>query len=287
VARLRLVAVDYHNSYYGRLAVTRLKDTRGGAVTPTLQRVAPAPAAVPTAGRIATLLSVGLNREAMGELQYAQRIWGDSPQLQATIALTHRRIGNVRAGINAMKRAYPQYLSEQGHLLPVEARKVLFPLDYWPLIRRHSGQRGLDPYLIAALVAQESTFDADVRSSANAYGLMQIVPSTGRRLARTLGIRRFSTSKLTDPDINVRMGTLYYKNLVNQFGGDHYALASYNAGESRVVRWIAERGELPRDEFIDDIPFPETQNYVKKILGTAEDYRLLYPASTASRAAGN
>ncbi len=72
------------------------------------------------------------------------------------------------------------------------------------------------------------------------------------------------------------MGTLYFSQLVRQFGGTHYALASYNAGESRVVRWKAERPGLDEDEFIDDIPFPETQNYVKRILGTAEDYRRLY-----------
>jgi soluble lytic murein transglycosylase len=72
------------------------------------------------------------------------------------------------------------------------------------------------------------------------------------------------------------MGTLYFSQLVRQFGGTHYALASYNAGESRVVRWRAERPGLDEDEFIDDIPFPETQNYVKRILGTAEDYRRLY-----------
>ena len=81
---------------------------------------------------------------------------------------------------------------------------------------------------------------------------------------------------LTNPKLNIRMGTLYFSKLVEQFGGTHYALASYNAGESRVVRWRAERPELDQDEFIDDIPFPETQNYVKRILGTAEDYRMLY-----------
>jgi soluble lytic murein transglycosylase len=74
----------------------------------------------------------------------------------------------------------------------------------------------------------------------------------------------------------VRLGTLYFSRLVAQFGGAHYALASYNAGENRVVRWKAERPGLDEDEFIDDIPFPETQNYVKRILGTAEDYRRLY-----------
>jgi soluble lytic murein transglycosylase len=105
---------------------------------------------------------------------------------------------------------------------------------------------------------------------------MQIVPATGRRLARSVGIRRFSTSMLTNPETNIRLGTLHFSRLVRQFGGTHYALASYNAGENRVVRWKAERPGIEQDEFIDDIPFPETQNYVKRILGTAEDYRMLY-----------
>src|SRR5437667_10895994 len=76
------------------------------------------------------------------------------------------------------------------------------------------------------------------------------------------------------------MDTAYFADLVKQFGGTHYALASYNAGENRVSRWISERPGVDREEFIDDIPFPETQNYVKKILGTAEDYRRLYRAES-------
>jgi len=102
------------------------------------------------------------------------------------------------------------------------------------------------------------------------------VPPTGRQLARALGIRRFSTASLTHPETNVRLGMLYFSRLVRQFGGTYYALASYNAGTSRVVRWRSERPGIDEDEFIDDIPFPETQNYVKRILGTAEDYRMLY-----------
>jgi soluble lytic murein transglycosylase len=129
---------------------------------------------------------------------------------------------------------------------------------------------------MAALINQESKFNPDARSPANAWGLMQIEPSTGRKLARALGIGRFRTPMLTNPTTNIRMGMLYFSDLVGQFGGTHYALASYNAGESRVVRWRAERPSLDEDEFIDDIPFPETQNYVKRILGTAEDYRRLY-----------
>jgi soluble lytic murein transglycosylase len=89
---------------------------------------------------------------------------------------------------------------------------------------------------------------------------------------------------LTNAETNVRMGTAYFADLLQQFGGTHYALATYNAGPSRVARWISERPGIDRDEFIDDIPFPETQNYVKRILGTAEDYRRLYGPGAASSA---
>ena len=74
----------------------------------------------------------------------------------------------------------------------------------------------------------------------------------------------------------VAVAVLYFARLVRQFGGTHYALASYNAGENRVIRWKAERPGVDEDEFIDHISYPETQNYVKRILGTAEDYRMLY-----------
>ena len=106
------------------------------------------------------------------------------------------------------------------------------------------------------------------------------------RLARSLGIPYRGTQTLTHAETNLRMGTLYFSRLVQQFGGVHFALAAYNAGENRVVRWVAERPGLERDEFIDDIPFPETQNYVKKILGTAEDYRALYGERGSDRATG-
>ena len=142
---------------------------------------------------------------------------------------------------------------------------MIFPIDYWELIQTHAAAKQLDPFLVAALVAQESTFQADVRSSADAWGLMQIIPATGRRYASAIGIKPFSIGRLTDPETNVRIGTTYFSELLRQFGDAAPALAAYNAGESRVVKWLAERPGMDRDEFIDDIPFPETQNYVKRI----------------------
>lgn len=301
-ARLRLVYTDYANSYYGRLAERRLAALGGSPEAAGVRlasrdasRPAPAPAPavqpIPTDATIRLLLANGLYDDALGELRFAQRAWGNAPRLDATIAWIYHEKGELRRAIALMRRAYPQHLTAGGQELPSEILQVIYPLAYWDAIRRHSTALGLDPCLVAALVAQESTFDPGIKSSANAWGLMQLVPATGRRLAKSVGIRGFRTETLTNPEINVRLGTLYFSRLVQQFGGTYYALASYNAGESRIVRWKAERPGLDEDEFIDDIPFPETQNYVKRILGTAEDYRMLYgsggasPASVAARPA--
>jgi soluble lytic murein transglycosylase len=280
-ARYTLVAADYLNSYYGRLASTHLDPASQRRAIADMQPPAdaapPTPPLPPNDAVVRALLGLELYDQALDELHYAQKVWGDSSAIQATIGWIYHERGDLRAGINAMKRAYPQYMAAGGEKLPPELLEVLFPVSYWPLIRRYSIEHHLDPYLIAALIAQESTFAADVKSAANAYGLMQIVPATGRQYAKTLRLtKRFSIALLTTAEPNLKMGTAYFSDLVKQFGGAHFALASYNAGESRVVRWMAERPGIPRDEFIDDIPFPETQAYVKKILGTAEDYRRLY-----------
>jgi soluble lytic murein transglycosylase len=189
----------------------------------------------------------------------------------------------VRGANPRRGRASPHSRAAGGEQLPPDVLRIIFPLDYWPIIKKYSDAHGLDPWLMTALVAQESTFTADVRSPANAVGLMQLVPSTARRYSSKLGIR-YSNRVLTQPETNIRLGMRYFKDLIDRFGGAHYALASYNAGEHRIVRWIAERPGFDQDEFIDDIPFPETQNYVKRILGTADDYRRLYGGGVLSTA---
>jgi soluble lytic murein transglycosylase len=283
--RYMLAAADYMNSYYGRLALRRLD----GRVPPP--RVLGEPTSVlpppPNEPLIRLLLSIERYDEALNEVRYAQRAWGDSPALQATTAYAYRRQGLVetdttekfnqlRGSITLMRRAYPQFMAAGGEDLPRDILLHIFPLSYWDLIRKYTAPHGLDPYLIAALMAQESTFVPGIRSHANAYGLLQLVPPTARQMARKLKIA-YSSRLLTNPDANVRMGTAHFAELVRDFGSVHLALASYNAGPSPVKRWIAERpGLTDHEEFIDDIPYPETQSYVKRILGTAEDYRRLY-----------
>ena len=284
---------DYRNSYYGREAVRQAerlvasdRPATSRGVVPARASSAPAPAASPVAfvggdappntAVVRALLSAELYDEAIAELRRSQRDVASSPMLEATLAFAMNRKGELRPGITGMRRAYPQFMAEGGEALPRELLTVIFPLDYWDVIHKYATARKLDPFLMAALVSQESTFQADVRSVANAWGLMQIIPGTGRRYATKLAIRPFSVDRLTDPDVNVRIGMAYFADLLGEFRDAASALAAYNAGESRVRRWRAERPGIDRDEFIDDIPFPETQNYVKRILGTAEDYRLLY-----------
>ena len=265
-ARFTLVATDYLNTYYGRLAVKQLDGrARTRLVADAQEPSAAAPPAdepptaplPPNAAVIRALLALDLYDQAVDELRYAQKNWGDSSAIQATFGWIYNKRGDLRAGINAMKRAYPQYMAAGGEKLPAEVLKVLFPVNYWPLIRRYSAERSLDPYMVAALILQESNFTADIRSSANAYGLMQLLPSTGRQYAKSLRLaKRFTLSLLTTAEPNIKMGTAYFADLVRRYGGVHYALATYNAGPSRVSRWISERPSIDQDEFIDDIPFP-------------------------------
>jgi soluble lytic murein transglycosylase len=193
---MRLVFTDYANSYYGRLAERQL--ARRGDIAAERSDVrrasspqAPLPEVKPiqTEPLIRLLLANEMYDDALAELRHAQRAWGNSARIDATIAWVYNRKGELRRGISLMRRTYPQFLTAGGQQLPAEILQVIFPLVYWDSIRKYSAQRDLDPYVVAALVAQESTFDAGVRSSANAWGLMQLVPATGRKLARSLGLR--------------------------------------------------------------------------------------------------
>ncbi len=285
-ARFLLTANDYQNWYYGRLALSRLNDRRPEARV--LSEEAQAPSPPPNELTIRALLEIGRYQDALNELAYARRLWGDSSMLQATTAWTSQqlapsktgseRFNLMRGGINTMRRAYPQFMAAGGENLPRGVQTVIFPLVYSDLIAKYSAENNVDPYLVAALMAQESSFVPDIRSSAGAVGLMQLMAPTARRYARTLKLT-YSAALLRNPEANVRMGTAYLADKIREFGAVHLALASYNAGESPVKEWMAERPRIEREEFIDDIPYPETQTYVKRILGTISDYRRLYPTA--------
>ncbi|HEY5906896.1 MAG TPA: lytic transglycosylase domain-containing protein, partial [Vicinamibacteria bacterium] len=195
------------------------------------------------------------------------------------------RRGRLRNAIVAMKRAYPQYIGEAGDELPAELWKILFPIGYQDTLAAKATEEKLDPALVAALVCQESTFDAGAVSRAGARGLMQIMGPTGRSLARDLGVR-YKRASLHDPVTSLDFGTRYLRQMLDRFGGrEERALAAYNAGPHRVDAWTATRPDFPAEEFVESIPFSETRFYVMTILASREHYRRLYGLPATGRVA--
>jgi soluble lytic murein transglycosylase len=196
--------------------------------------------------------------------------------VQATIAWVDWRQGELRPAIVAMKRAYPEWVGEAGDRLPSEVWRILFPLRYDSELRLAAEEEGVDPALVAALILQESSFDSGALSRAGARGLMQVMPATGRRIARDKG-KRFRRAALHDPETSLDFGTHYLRQMSERFPGSvEKVLAAYNAGPHRVDAWTAARGELPAEDFIESIPFTETRAYVMIVLANREQYRRLY-----------
>jgi len=143
----------------------------------------------------------------------------------------------------------------------------------------------VDPALLAALICQESTFEPSATSRAGARGLMQVMPATGRRIARELGVR-FRLTSLHDPETSLDFGTHYLSRaLEREAGRAERALAAYNAGPHRVANWTSRDPEVASEDFVEDIPFTETRLYVMTILGAREQYRRLYSLTRNPRPA--
>ncbi|MEZ5287918.1 MAG: transglycosylase SLT domain-containing protein [Vicinamibacterales bacterium] len=201
-------------------------------------------------------------------------MWGASPQLTATLAYVHNQLGNLRAGINAMKRAYPQWMAAGESSCRSRSRRSCSRWNTGRSCEMRGGQRTRPVSRGGARCPRSppSIRRFARRPTPSASCRCCRPPAAG--VARRLKLR-FTPARLTDPETNVRLGTSIFAASVKRFGGVHYALAAYNAGDHRVATWLRERPGLPQDEFIDRHPVPETQNYVKRILGTAADYRRL------------
>ena len=146
--------------------------------------------------------------------------------------------------------------------------RLRYPLEYEHILRGHARQYELDPALLAAVIYRESKFDPDARSSSGAIGLMQLLPDTAEGIALYTGGTRFEVDDLYDPEINVRYGSFYLRRLLNKYGDVRLALATYNAGQANVDGWRAEGRE--------EIPFPETREFVENVLEAREVYARAY-----------
>ena len=202
---------------------------------------------------------------------------GDTDWTAGEIARIYQDSGGYYRALNYMKRTVPSYFSLDYNALPRNYWETLFPRPFWGDLKRYSVANDLDPYLVASLIRQESEFNPGAISHANALGLMQVLPGTGKKLAKEVKMKGFRAERLLVPTTNIQLGTRYFKDLLNQFDGHpEYALAAYNAGSDRVQAWLAEGNFKDPQEFVESIPFTETREYVQAIMRNASVYKKLY-----------
>ena len=161
--------------------------------------------------------------------------------------------------------------------MPRAALELYYPRPYADQVTRLAGERSLPASLVFGIVHQESGFDPAAKSRSGARGLMQIMPSTGKELARRLGMS-FSTQRLFDPEYSLRLGTTYFRQMMGMFDNRvELALAGYNGGPGRIGRlWREQQSAGEVDRFLEGLSIVESRNYVKRILVLAESYRSLY-----------
>lgn len=269
MARWRTVAAEYPMSYYGMLAAARLDEPAWAPpVVPDsfaeIDRLAEAMT------RVDHLEKLGMDSEARAELE----ILGDAAdsstsRLMATAYLMreHGLISRasqlgwraIRASPSADARAY----------------RLVYPIVHREAIILESRQRNLDPALVAAIIRQESGFNPRATSSAGARGLMQMMPSVGRAVARSIDVPEWRPDLLYQPDINLQLGIRHLEAFISRYDAP-YALSAYNAGESRLVRWLRRPGARDPELFVERIPFTETRDYVRIVLRNRAMYRALY-----------
>jgi soluble lytic murein transglycosylase len=280
----------FHNFYYGELARERLAKIKveNEANYPLLDRIPPidsgskiAATETPTDNlrvqKAQLLANGGLLDFAVRELKAAAEEDKGS-WLAPEIARMYQDAGRYDIALEVMKRTTPNYFAVDLPSLPRTYWEALFPKPYWYDLKRFSTTNALDPYLVASLIRQESEFNPNAVSRADAVGLMQLLPKVGRGVAKQEKIPHFNTTQLFTPAINLQLGTKYFRGMVDRFGAFEYALAAYNAGTDRVVDWQGMAKYRDVQEFVESIPFTETREYVQAILRNASVYRQLYGA---------
>jgi soluble lytic murein transglycosylase len=285
------ISERFRNFYYGELARRRLREIRAdddpqpytlldrvpAINTGTNIRTSDPPTDNLRYQKAQVLENGALVDLAVRELQ-AAATEDKGNWVTAATAKIYEDAGRYDGAIQVFKRAVPNYFAVDLPTLPRPYWEALFPKPYWPDLKKFSSQNALDPYLVASLIRQESEFNPGAVSRANALGLMQLLPKVGSSVARQEKLHHFSSEQLFTPEINLQLGTRYFRQMVDKFGTFEYALAAYNAGSNRVDDWLGQGKYRDPQEFVESIPFTETREYVQAILRNANVYRQLYGA---------
>jgi soluble lytic murein transglycosylase len=283
-ANYRTIIRAYQHYFYAQMARDRLAalGKMEPASEPQLDRFQPLPEPKlvdsfpvdsPHLAKAKLIANAGLNE------YIAEEIKAD-PDSDSWSALAEAQIyanyGETFRALRALKRAMPYATTASIDSIPLAYWRILYPEPYWEIIKAESEKNNLNPYLVASLIRQESEFNPSVISYADAWGLMQLLPSVGKTLAREEGMTHFQTFQLLDPETNIKLGTRYLRQMLDRFGGEPvYALAAYNAGDSRVADWQSAGPYSRLDEFVESIPFTQTREYVEAILRNEETYKAI------------
>jgi len=289
----------FPQTYFGHAAAMRLsklESAEGGDPPEILEKIPPPPslrpfdepippAAADRWARAQALRTIAFDASAELELKNGY-FATSSPRFLYEAAQAAFDQGHFAAGMAYGRIIVPNFDARKIDDLPMDVWKVLYPLPYESVIRREAAKNNFDPMLAAGLMRQESTFQADALSPQNAIGLMQVIPKTGKLLAKQLRVK-FSPDKLFQPEYNIQLGMLYISGLVKLTGAPEFALAAFDAGEDRIASWKAERNYEEIPELVESIPFSETRDYVQIVLRNSEVYRMIYGQTVATSAAAS
>ncbi len=263
-------------SYYQALAAGRLEQLRAPLEMnrPTQAEVVSEPDPPLRAdltfhlARARDLAALSLHQLAVREIDEVRRRAKSLEQLRALLA---------REYFN--NHAYGRSLALAQQLPETRSDRDLYryPLAYWQSIQQKTLERGIDPYLVLALIRQESLFNPLARSPASAFGLMQLILPTAARVAKQIGLPAPTQNELFEPGLNLTLGTQYLRDLLERYSNNWFkAIAAYNAGEAAVDRWVREIDTDDIEEFVERIPYYETRGYVKRVMRNHRIYKRLY-----------
>ncbi len=278
------VVTEAPRSYYGHLALARTGAARSAArPSPVTLPADPADALVDDPGfaRVDLLRRLGLVESALEELEeVVQQATGDTVRLYG-FSSAYVRDERYQPALRIFRRHFGS-LARTDPALPRAFWEMFYPFGWRSEVTTAAQRVGLDPFLVAALVREESSYNPRALSPVGARGLMQLMPATARPMAEHRGLAFAGGELLDDPGANIEIGTAFLAGLLREFKDPRLALAAYNAGPGRVRQWWQARRTSDIEAFVEQIPFDETRQYVKRVMFSWEEYRRLYGGGAES-----
>jgi soluble lytic murein transglycosylase len=270
-------------SYYGLLALGR--GASGTAAPSRLALPADPKDAVandPGFARVDLLRRLGLVESALEELEdVVERSAGDPLRLYG-FSSAYVRDERYHMALRIFRRHFAALATSGDPALPRAFWEMLYPFGWRNDVTAAAQRSGLDPFLVAAVVREESSYYPRALSRAGARGLMQLMPATARPMAEHRGLAFASGELLDDPGANLEIGTAFLAGLLREFKDPRLAVAAYNAGPARVRQWWQARRTSDLEAWVEQIPFDETRGYVKRVMFSWEEYRRLYGAPASA-----